>query len=177
MLGCACLYRYLYNTIWNLGIKAAKTRDFEACSELFLGCAQFCHVEQMEGLKRTKLNLVLGAETLVLYSKQLWHHNTTEEGKQAVVANLERALACVRRCRSLMMRSVSTENESEKKEDSGLPHLAVLECRALCFLIDVTETDHVEPLTAVLHAAEELQSASPKCFVQVFDVRLCASLI
>lgn len=74
------------------------------------------------------------------------------------------------------MRPASKETTSEKTEDSGLPHLAILECRARCFLIDVTQNNDEQSLTAVLHGVEELQSAEPKCFVQLYDVRLCAPL-
>lgn len=168
--------RYLRNTIWNLGLKASKERAFQACSDLFLRCAQLWNVEQPEGLERTKLLLMLGADALVLDSKERWQRSGTE-AKQQIVGNIERALICIQRCRSLMMRSAPNQTSSANTEDPGLPHLAVVECRARCLLIDATNADDVDSLTSVLHAAEELQSTPSKCFVQIYDVSLNAGCI
>ena len=114
---------------------------------------------------------MLGADALVLHSTQRWQRSGTES-KQEIIANLERALTCILRCRSLMLRPAPSETDSEHKQDAGLPYLAVIECRARCLLIDVTNTDDVDSLTSMLHAAEELQSPPPKCFVQIYDVSL-----
>jgi hypothetical protein len=172
-----CAHRYLSNTFWNLGVKASKMRDeFQASSEFFLRCASLCSVDQPEGLSRTKLLLMLGADALVLYSTQLWQQHGADR-KQEIVANIERALTCIQRCRSLMMRPGPSENESERREDKGLPSLAVAECRARCLLIDATNADDTEALTSVLHATEQLQYTPPQCFVQIYQVGLPAASI
>ena len=168
---CDVVHRYLRNTMWNLGIHAAKACEFQACSDLFLRCAKLYNVEALEGLNRTKLLLMQSADALVLHSIQRWQRSGTE-GTQEIVANLERALMCIQRCRSLMLRPAPIETDSEQKQDTGLPLLAVIECRARCLLIDATNTDDVNSLTSMLHAAEELQSPPPKCFVQIYDVSL-----
>lgn len=128
-------------------------------------------MEQPEGLSNTKMLLMLGADALVLHSKQRWQHHGSEQ-TQEIVADIERALACIQRCRSLMMRPVPSVDDSERKEDKGLPSLAVVECRARCLLIDATNTDDTDALTSVLNAADQLESITPKCFVQIYEVSL-----
>eukprot|EP01043_Picozoa_sp_COSAG02_P063796 COSAG02_NODE_9142_length_2314_cov_1.557562_2_plen_193_part_00 len=165
------VHRYLFNTFWNLGLKASKALEYQACSDCFLRCASLCDVEQPEGLSNSKMLLMLGADALVLHSKQRWQHHGAER-KQEIVVNIERALTCIQRCRSLMMRAVPSIDDSERKEDRGLPSLAVVECRARCLLIDTTNTDDKDALTSVVHAAEQLQSITSKYFVQMYEVSL-----
>jgi hypothetical protein len=49
--------------------------------------------------------------------------------------------------------AAAVSSVAKSQEDSGLPHLAVLECRARCLLIDLTKTDDEDSLKSILNAA------------------------
>lgn len=178
------------------GIRSSKAGEFEFTSTFFLRCAQLFSIDEEQGFKKTKLLLMLGADALLAHAKRAWQSGAEGEG---VVSSIERALSCVQRCRSLMARAppgsllltapatsmdVVSEgvessiivNSSATTEDKGLPHLATMECRLRCLLIDVTQKEDEDSLKSILHAAEQLETANARTFLNIYDALSTSAL-
>ena len=66
------------------------------------------------------------------------------------------------------MESSAIVNSKATIEDKGLPHLATMECRLRCLLIDVTQKDDEDSLKSIVHAAEQLETANARTFINIY---------